>query len=82
MEMVVTGQARWSIPGSVDHYPGAEDGSKDQKMPDQKHVPSPDPYPGPPQDTSFDQDEQFMEKIQESSMPNRAEKPVYRLPDG
>jgi hypothetical protein len=82
MEMIVTGQARWSILGSGDYCPGRDDGSKDHKMPDQKHGPSPDPYPGLAQDTFFDQDKQFMEKVQESAMPNRAEKPVYRLPDG
>ncbi len=82
MELVVTGQARWSILGSGDYSLCEECGSNYQNIPDPKHGPSPDPYPGLAQDTFFDQDKQFMEKLQESAMPNRAEKPVYRLPDG
>ncbi len=79
MEMIVTGQARWSVLGEGGDYFKEEAVSDLEGTGHDQHL-TQGPYSGRDQDDIFSHDHQLMEKVRESAMPNRAQKPVYRMP--
>ena len=80
-DLKLTGQARWSYLGSEegfpqffnnagvleiipDNPPALEEQKNDDETPRER----------------YNQDPEFLEKIREATMPNRIQKPVFRLP--